>query len=859
MRRAVRIVLYVGLALTIVVAGLAVYVTWTVRRSFPELDGQLSVPGLAADVDVVRDEHGVPTVYADTPADLFLAQGFVHAQDRFWEMDFRRHVTSGRLAEWFGPDQVETDAFIRTMGWRRVAQAELPLLAPQTRRNLQSYADGVNAYLDQRTGATLSFEHWLLGVVGPGDPPEEWTPVDSLAWLKAMAWDLRGNMQTEAERARLSAVLDEGQLAQLYPDYPYERNAPIVGSGQVRDGVWTASGGGTTADTPITSVSPAAVDPPAAPAGGAAAIASAADRMGRLDAVLGPAGSGVGSNSWVVSGDRTASGAPILANDPHLAPTLPSIWYQMNLRCREVTPACPYDVGGFTFSGFPGVIIGHTSQVAWGFTNLGPDVSDLYVERLRGDLVDTAAGRQPLEIRTETIEVAGEDPVTITVRSTGHGPLISDPEPAFVEDVITIPGLTSAPAGTEYAVALRWTALDPGTTADAVFALDTATTWREFRQAASLFEVPAQNMVYADVDGNIGYQAPGRIPVRASGDGQLPVPGWSGEFDWTGEVPFEALPFELNPDRGYIVTANQAVVGPDYPYLLGDDWAYGHRAQRITDLLEAVDRLDVAAVQTMQMDSRNPNAEFLVPQLPPPSDDPFQAAARALFDGWDYDQPADSAAGAYFNGFWRHLLALTFHDQLPEVDWPDGGDRWFEVVRLIWADESADWWDDVSTPPREQRDDIVATALVDARTELTNRLAKDPQRWEWGRLHQLDLEHQPFGTLGIAVIERLFNRGPLELGGGGALVDATAWNAANGYDVVWVPSMRMVVDLADLDGSTWVNLTGQSGHPYDRTYTDQAELWRDGAQLGWAWSPQAVATTARNRLTLVPDGLGAPG
>ncbi|MDQ3113428.1 MAG: penicillin acylase family protein, partial [Actinomycetota bacterium] len=205
MRRAVRIVLYVGLALTIVVAGLAVYVTWTVRRSFPELDGQLSVPDLAAAVDVVRDEHGVPTVYADTSGDLFLAQGFVHAQDRFWEMDFRRHVTSGRLAEWFGPDQVETDAFIRTMGWRRVAQAELPLLAPQTRRNLQSYADGVNAYLDQRTGATLSFEHWLLGVVGPGDAPEEWTPVDSLAWLKAMAWDLRGNMQTEAERARLSA------------------------------------------------------------------------------------------------------------------------------------------------------------------------------------------------------------------------------------------------------------------------------------------------------------------------------------------------------------------------------------------------------------------------------------------------------------------------------------------------------------------------------------------------------------------------------------------------------------------------------------------------------------------------------
>ena len=849
MRRAVRVLLLVGLALVVVAVGATAYVGWTIRRSFPDLDGELVASGLAGSVEVLRDEHGIPTIYADTPDDLFFAQGFVHAQDRFWEMDFRRHVTSGRLAEWFGADQVETDAFIRTMGWRRVAQAELPLLDPSTRRNLQSYADGVNAYLEDRAGSTLSFEHWLLGVTGPDAPPEEWTPVDSLAWLKAMAWDLRGNMQTEAQRARLSAVLGDEQLAQLYPGYPYERHASIVDDGAVRDEVWIPGTGD------VTPASPVEEDPPPfgdeLPLASASAITAVADRMDSLDDVLGPAGSGIGSNSWVVSGDRTVSGAPILANDPHLAPTLPSIWYQMNLRCRDVTPACPYDVGGFTFSGFPGVIIGHTAQIAWGVTNLGPDVSDLYVERLRGDLVDTHDGRVPLDVRTETIEVAGADPVTITVRSSPHGPLISDPEPGFVEDATA--DLPEAPIPAEYAVALRWTALDPGTTADAVFALNTATSWPEFRHAALLFEVPAQNLVYADVDGNIGYQAPGRIPVRADGDGRMPVPGWTDQYEWTGEVPFDALPYELNPDRGYIVTANQAVAGPDYPYLLGSDWAYGYRSQRIIDLLEADDDLDVADVQRMQTDTRNLNAEFLVPQLPPPSTDPFYAEARDLFDGWDFSQPADSAAGAYFNAFWRNLLARTFHDELPEDDWPDGGDRWFEVVRQLWPNQADPWWDDVTTPTREVRNDVVNAALLDARSELTNRLAKDPQRWEWGRLHQLELEHQTFGTSGISMLEALFNRGPLRVGGGGSLVDATAWYAPDGYEVVWVPSMRMVVDLGDFDGSTWVNLTGQSGHPYDRTYTDQAELWRDGVQLGWAWSDDAVDLATRDRLVLVPE------
>lgn len=841
MRRALRIALVVGLVSVVLVVITVGYLGWNVRRSYPQLDGRIAVAGLDAEVEVVRDAYGVPTIYADTSHDLYYAEGYVHAQDRFWEMDFRRHVTAGRLAEWFGASQVDTDSFVRTMGWRRVAEQELPLLAPETRRLLEAYADGVNAYLVDRVGARLSIEHWLFGVTGPDYVPEPWTPVDSLAWLKAMAWDLRSNLEEESERARLAAVLPFRRVEQLYPAYPYDRNQPIVTEGSVRAQAWV----------PAPDTGP--VQPTIATASWLPALAAVDSRLAAVAGVLGPAGSDIGSNSWVVSGSRTASGLPILANDPHLEPAMPSTWYQVNLRCRDVTPLCPYDVGGFSFSGFPGVIIGHTASVAWGFTNLGPDVSDLYIERLRAGEYETPDGWEPLTSRTETIRVAGEEPVTITVRTGRHGPLISDPSPSYAEDAAAIPGLPAALGGTEYSVALRWTALDPGRTADAVFGINQATNWDQFRVAARAFEVPAQNIVYADVEGNIGYQAPGRIPVRSGGDGRSPVPGWTGEFEWTGFVPFDALPYELNPESGYIVTANQPVVADDYPYLLSSDWAYGYRSQRIVDLLDAAGTVDVAATQAMQMDTTNPNAQFLVPLLPAMGGEEFYAEARRLLDGWDFTQPADSAPAAYFNAFWRNLLEGTFQDELPVDDGPTGGDRWFEVVRQLWDDPDDPWWDDVTTPEVvETRNTIVAAALYDARDELTQLLAKEPTEWEWGRLHGLQLEHATFGASGIGPIEMIFNRGPVRVGGGSSIVSATSWDAAEGYEVTAVPSMRMVVNLADLDGSSWVHLTGQSGHPYHGNYVDQVDLWRDGRQLGWAWTPAAVAAGAEHRLLLGP-------
>jgi penicillin G amidase len=579
---------------------LTLYARWTIQRSYPRTSGRITVEGLSKDVTVYRDTWGVPQIYADDAEDLMRAQGYVHAQDRFWEMDFRRHVTAGRLSELFGTTTLDTDKVVRTMGWRRVAEQELPLLRPDTRRHLEAYAQGVNAWLAQHPNtATQSLEYSVLGLQRTGYHPEPWTPVDSLAWLKAMAWDLRSNMDDELGRALAATKVPRSRVDQLYPGYPYDRHPVIV------------SGGASTGSGPVTG--PRARTPPPA-------LAKVSAAINAMPTMLGNGAPGLGSNSWVVAGGRTTTGKPLLANDPHLAPAMPSLWYQAGLHCRQVGEDCPFDVSGFTFSGVPGVVIGHNQRVAWGFTNLGPDVSDLYLERVSGGTYEYKGRREPLRTRSEQIKVAGAKPVTITVRATRHGPLLSD---AMDEARRAASGL---------AVALRWTALDPGRTADAIGLLNTAQNWTQFRTAAASFEVPAQNLLYADVDGHIGYQAPGRIPIRTKGDGTWPAQGWTGEREWMGYLPFDRLPTAYDPEKGYIVTANNAAVGPGHPDLLTKDWAYGYRAARITTLIERTPVMDTAGMARIQRDDRNGFAPTLVPHLLRVGSGP----AVGLLRGWDF-------------------------------------------------------------------------------------------------------------------------------------------------------------------------------------------------------------------------------
>jgi penicillin amidase len=828
----------------LLVAGLVAGVV-VVRQSWPQTDGEIQLAGLDADVRVVRDDHGIPQIYADTTADLMRAQGFVTAQDRFFEMDVRRHVTAGRTAELFGKDGLETDKFVRTLGWRRVAEKELPLLDADTRAALETYSEGVNAYLKDRSLSDISLEYSVLSLGGLEYTPEEWGPVDSLAWLKAMAWDLRGNMDDEIGRVLAGVNHTPEQVTELYPDYPYDEHEPIVSQGAVVDGRYESQATGPGTRNPAR---------PPYTADQVQALSELQDGLDAMPALFGR-GAGLGSNSWVVDGEHSATGKPLLANDPHLGTSLPGIWYQVGLHCNEISAACPYDVAGFSFSGVPGVVIGHNQDIAWGFTNLGPDVTDLYLEKVEGKRWLYGGKLRPLNVRTETIKVLGGDDFDLTIRSTKHGPLLSD----VSRELSTVGANAEAPPGPDpgngFSVALQWTALQPSTTADAILELNRASNWDEFRAAASDFAVPAQNLVYADTAGHIGYQAPGQVPIRKSGnDGRLPAAGWLPENDWSQTfVPFDALPSVLDPDEGFVVTANQPVTDPSYPYFLTDDWDYGYRSQRIRAQLQTEGDLSIDEMTALQLDDFSAMAPVLVPylldlRLPRG----YFRDGQHLLKGWDFHQGATSAAAAYYNAVWSNLLRLTFHDEMRESQWPDGDSRWFAVISRLLRQPANSFWDDRGTDVVETRDDILTQALTDARDEMTRLQARRPDSWEWGRMHRLDLHSQTLGESGIGPVEWLFNRDGWKVGGGGSIVNATGWDAGHGYEVTSAPSMRMVVSLADFDDSRWINLSGASGHAFHPHFTDQADLYVAGRTLPWAWSHDAVDAAGEDTLTLVP-------
>lgn len=882
-----------------IIGGIAYGAYWsvsTVRASLPQTTGSITLDGLSGPVDVKRDSYGIPQIYASSDEDLFMAQGYVQAQDRFYEMDVRRHMTAGRLSEMFGKSQVKDDEFLRTLGWDRVAQKEYDTtLSASTKKYLQAYAKGVNAYLQGKDGKDISLEYAALGFTNDYKP-EKWTPVDSVSWLKAMAWDLRGNMQDEIDRALMTSRLGPQQIADLYPDYPYSRNEPIVTVGEYDEYTKTFNGGDSSSST-STSGSTGSTS---SSSGSAltSQLAGLSNVLDDLPTAVGVNGQGIGSNSWVVGGEHTITGKPLLANDPHLEASLPSVWYQMGLHCRAISSKCQYDVTGYTFAGMPGVVIGHNQDIAWGMTNSGVDTTDLYLEKLSGDGYLYDGTTKPFTSRTETIKVAGGASKKIVVRETNNGPLLSDRNDELVKVGKKATVDTAAPdRGDGYAISLRWTAEDPGTTMDAVFAIDKASDWSEFRAASTKFDVPSQNLVYADTKNNIGYTLPGKIPVRGKGDGSLPVPGWDSKYDWTGYIPQAALPYEYNPKRGYIVTANQAVIDKDkYPYTLTTDWGYGTRSQRITDLIESKigggGKISTDDMRQMQLDDSSEIAKLLVPKLLKIDEpDPDVRQAQKLLEGWDYTQDADSAAAAYFNSVWRNILKLAFGNKLPKelrvkgqcifvspVDTtgpadetnqkvrecgerdadqaqPDGGDRWFEVVRKLMDDPTSDWWTTPKSgtrPGASNMNQLFKRAMIDARWELTAKLGKDIDTWSWGRLHRLFLKNQTLGTEGPAIVQYILNRGPWKLSGGEATVNATGWNAAGGYGVVWVPSMRMVVNLDNFDKSKWINLTGASGHAFSAHYTDQTSKWVDGELLPWSFSSKAVDNSTSDTLVLKP-------
>jgi penicillin amidase len=816
------------LALTVallIVVSLA-WATWKVRRAWPQTAGGIAVPGLGARVSVLRDAWGVPQIYAADEHDLFFAQGYVHAQDRLWQMDFDRRVSNGRLAEILGAGLLDTDRYVLTIGIRRAAQHDLELASPTSRAWLEAYAQGVNAFIASHRGR-LPIEFTIFGI-----EPAPWTPLDTLAWAKMTAYSLSQNASMELLRTRLAARLGAAAAARLTPPYEGPLILPPAALGHP-DAPSGAPGAPAAVAPAVPSGAPIAAFgkwPPSRRTPSARAV---------LATLFGPPSSALGSNAWVVHGSRTASGRPLLANDTHLGLSMPSVWYENGLHGGR------FDVVGFSFPGVPFVLVGHNQRIAWGISNLCADVEDVYAETRnpRGQMQGPAGWYDPLVIE-ETIPVRGARPDILRVTVSRHGPLVND-----VEEL---------PAGAP-PLALRWSAFDGTRMLDALAALDGAGDWPAFRGALAQFGAPALNFVYADTAGNIGYQATGLIPIRAAGhDGQLPVPGQTAADDWHGYIPWESMPTALNPPAGYIVTANNKVVGEDYPYHIGFDYADPYRAQRLGDLLAAHPHLTIAEARAVQTDTTSLPAAALRPLLlaVAPADD-RERRALALVRAWDLRfEPASAGATVYYAWFRQVLrdsvadtVGADFMQSFP--GFPVNQAPMY-VAQLLAGRRP--WFDDRQPPPKESRDELVRRAFHEAVAGLAARLGDDPAEWRWGRLHYAFLAAAPLGNSGIAPLVRLFNGRPEPLAGEAFTVEANSPSPfpMRPYRVNFGVTQRLIVDFQDLSQAQAINSSGQNGELFHAHREDQIPLWARGEYRSQPFSRAAVDAATRETLTLTP-------
>lgn len=748
-------------ALVAIAAGVLIFANVYISKSKPVIEGEVAVPVLEESVAVVRDEIGVPHIRAETDADLYRAQGYVQAQDRLFQMDLSRRQASGRLAEVIGEAAIDTDKYFRTFSLRAAGEASWSSYGEEAKQVLEWYAEGVNAYIGEaKDDGRLSYEFALLGY-----EPEEWTPVDSLAIGKFMAYDLGGNWNSLAVRHWALNEFPEDKARELFIRYP--EDAPAILAANKNRKVEVAG-----------MFNPSLIPPEFN-----------------------------GSNNWVVSGDKTESGLPLLADDPHLGLSTPSIWYQMHLESPE------QNVSGVIFAGIPGIILGHNEQIAWGVTNVGPDVQDLYIETPNPEdptqfLYD--GEWEQAEVRKEPIQVKGGETVDFEVLVTRHGPVVS---PILYEE--------EEPSAV---FSMQWTALEPTKELEAVLNFNKAGDWETFESALEDFQAPAQNFVFASTDGTIAYKANGRIPIRKKGDGQLPVPGDSSEYGWDGYVPFDELPMSVNPEAGFIATANNQVVDDSYPYHITDFWAQPYRYERIAQVLEGEEKLTAEDMMALQMDQKNLYAEeFLEPMMAEVS--AYTDEHDELFDmlrAWDRMDDADQAAPFVFHKWMRQLPHTLFEDQFPEDVYtmlPGKNHITDELLRRAFRGDEGAWVKEYGDTGK-----WLADSLETALSEIEETGGGDPAEWRWGDFHQLTFPHPVAGA--SPILERFLNPDKVPVGGSNITVQAAAFTDSG--EVNHGASWRFVADLSDLSKAYHIVGPGLSGHMKSDFFHNQVDKWAEG-------------------------------
>lgn len=852
-----RILVAVILVVVLLVAGGSVIVVRWTRGPLPQVEGTVTLAGLDDRVEIIRDVYGIPHIYASSASDLRFAQGYVQAQDRWWQMEFGRHIGHGRLQELTGENAalLGTDMFLRTLGLTQAAERDWDALPAVTRAEMEAFADGVNAYLHSRPPSQLAFEYNVLGLTGVAFEVDDWTPIDSLVWTKVVAWDLADNMAFERARLDMLTVMDAAMVAAFFPAFPYGQKPTVLRADELPDLETT----GSAAHAP----SAWSLQPGIAPFS-TRLVGNYDDSDGLL---LGRASAG--SNAWVVSGDLTASGQPLFSNDPHLSIQMPSIWYEIGLYCRQISTDCPYQTRGYGFASTPYIAVGRSDRIAFGITSLEWDVQDLYQITVNPD--------NPLQYRyndewrdmivREEVIRAGDSDVTVTlqVRETHFGPIINDNQ--LDPDTGEILGFNN-----DNPLALRWTGAVANQNMYALTLLNQAQNWDEFREALRYWESAGENYLYADVDGNIGYQATGLIPVRAAGHtGALPVDGSSDAFEWRGFLPYDDLPHTLNPARGFIASANNAIVpqayyemlqaeladefGTDANHAFAYDWAQGYRAQRAEALIVERAPHTVETFQAMQGDNKLIVFEELSPYLAAldMGDDDLNAARDWLLD-WDYQLDSDSARAALYVNVWHQLVRAIYADEIGDLVALDGYDTTMWATVLLAERPDHPWWDNVETESVvETRDDIVIAAFRAGYEATAALLGDDRDTWQWGALHTATFVSNPLGASGIDMIENLVNVGPVPVSGGSATLNATRWAGIDDFTVSTIPSVRMVIDFGDLSASRSIHSTGQSGHPFSEHYSDMVEDWRRLTDRPMLFDRAAVEANQAALLVLQPE------
>jgi penicillin amidase len=771
----------------LVVLGGGVY--FYLLSSLPLTSGRLVVPGSKAEIRIVRDTDGVPLIAAQDDEDAAFGLGFVHAQERLFQMELQRRYGAGRLAEIFGPEAVTIDRQMRVLGLYHLAEAEIPFLPMAVRRGLEAYAAGVNAFLASRHGA-LPPEFLLLRFA-----PERWRPADSLVWGKLMAVRLGGNYRGELLRARMARTVSTTDLTFLYPEYPQD------------------------APTTLSDLRPIyrrlALD----------ALYEA------LPPIVGPI---YASNNWVVDGRHSASGKPLLANDPHLEFGAPGFWYLVRLRTPQ------HEIVGGTAAGSPFVLVGHNERIAWGLTTTTADVEDLFIERV--DPVDpgrylTPQGTAPFGSRHETILVRGQAPLDITIRTTRHGPVLSDVLPHVAAD----PGYVLALAAT-------FTVPDDRTAA-ALWDLNRAADWPSFREALRNFVGPMQNIVYADVDGTIGFIAPGLVPIRRNGEGWIPEPGWTGEYDWVGFVPFAALPSAVNPPSGHFVSANNKIVAAGYPYFLSRDWDLPNRAERIEALLAATPMQTPATSAAIEADTLSLMAQRLVPLMTRiRGGDEGSGEAILRLRRWDFRMDRDKVEPLLFIAWLREFSREILFDRLGDA----AAGYWDLKPQIMEAvlTEHQDWCDDQKkTSGHKGCTARLTDSLKAALAQLRRAYGPDMTQWRWGRAHVATLTNPVFSR--IPVLPDWLDISIPTSGGYDTLDRGPSTIRDDDHPFVqrFGAGLRIITDLA-APGEAKVMITpGQSGNPFSGHFADLLRRWRD---FGWIVPGRSVAAAT---LVLVPEPL----